>query len=704
MATAQIKTPAPNAKEIVGPSGDKHNVPISTKVPPGWRETKTLTLTQAPAPVKFATLTGPGGKGEAVIAGSTRSKELFSQGYALGTKTPSDPAAAGVANQANSSQVSAGTTKYVMDGGKFYFVKFNDDPNGSDRVWLLNVAKGTYQPVLSPAALTALKGKGIDPTVLTVSTKVLTDPANPQFSGTFLSKQYAVQNDGTVPALPPQYANAPDKEIPGAGATDQLTGKIYGKSPADPETATAMATKFDKFVSWMGSVGGISGGTMKKIRNEDGTYTAYGKQAFNAMLYGGYFFSDIWRDVKAQDIGLGTQGFSRTTDRSSFINTPEGTAAVANAALAPTGEIALQFDNFGDLTIKGAPDSAWSIDSGATGAVKTPQDLDKARQVEAAYWDAYNRVLNATTAVEHQAAKADFDRLNKSVEKNYGVKLSSNAQTAWSQIQSIRSSAEQAGVSGTGYERGLIDEATRKAQLQDELTRQGKATDEETNTLNYLRKSATPDEVKAQIAKWDAEDAAKGLNPDQYRSVKFGLKASSSQLSDYSLDNLRKMYPVLTDEELKKVQGQYIDANGNIVSEATSKQNQALTKSVTSQLTSGQAAIQREQAIKSEQGIASLQAATSAPAVPSASQMTSTSKPPELPTNPSAPTDLNKPIEVEKPKENPVGTALNQTAPATPTTATPPTGATYISDPKQLQGLKETQIWRDPNSKKIYKR
>jgi hypothetical protein len=33
----------------------------------------------------------------------------------------------------------------------------------------------------------------------------------------------------------------------------------------------------------------------------------------------------------------------------------------------------------------------------------------------------------------------------------------------------------------------------------------------------------------------------------------------------------------------------------------------------------------------------------------------------------------------------------------------PPSGAIYISDPNQLKGLTEAQIWRDPNSQRIYK-
>jgi len=40
---------------------------------------------------------------------------------------------------------------------------------------------------------------------------------------------------------------------------------------------------------------------------------------------------------------------------------------------------------------------------------------------------------------------------------------------------------------------------------------------------------------------------------------------------------------------------------------------------------------------------------------------------------------------------------------ATKNSSTPPAGATYISNPSQLVGLKESQLWRDPNSTKIYK-
>jgi hypothetical protein len=38
-----------------------------------------------------------------------------------------------------------------------------------------------------------------------------------------------------------------------------------------------------------------------------------------------------------------------------------------------------------------------------------------------------------------------------------------------------------------------------------------------------------------------------------------------------------------------------------------------------------------------------------------------------------------------------------------PSANTPPAGATYISNPAELKGLKETDIWRDLNSNKIYK-
>lgn len=44
-------------------------------------------------------------------------------------------------------------------------------------------------------------------------------------------------------------------------------------------------------------------------------------------------------------------------------------------------------------------------------------------------------------------------------------------------------------------------------------------------------------------------------------------------------------------------------------------------------------------------------------------------------------------------------------APATSTASpeAPPAGSTYISDPKQLAGLSESQIWRDPSNGRIYK-
>jgi len=51
------------------------------------------------------------------------------------------------------------------------------------------------------------------------------------------------------------------------------------------------------------------------------------------------------------------------------------------------------------------------------------------------------------------------------------------------------------------------------------------------------------------------------------------------------------------------------------------------------------------------------------------------------------------------------GVTTTPTTPTTPTTtptSQPPTGATYISNPAQLSSLTESQIWRDPNSDRIY--
>src|SRR3990167_2006857 len=44
-----------------------------------------------------------------------------------------------------------------------------------------------------------------------------------------------------------------------------------------------------------------------------------------------------------------------------------------------------------------------------------------------------------------------------------------------------------------------------------------------------------------------------------------------------------------------------------------------------------------------------------------------------------------------------------QPSPSTPSQTQPPIGATLISGPSGLQGLTESQIWREPNSKNIYK-
>jgi hypothetical protein len=155
----------------------------------------------------------------------------------------------------------------------------------------------------------------------------------------------------------------------------------------------------------------------------------------------------------------------------------------------------------------------------------------------------------------------------------------------------------------------------------------------------------------------------------------------------------------MNDQELAYVRNQYVDENGLAASTKTSALNKSLTDAAKKHIEGSKATVQAGVTAKTTQGVNSLQSGIN-PAIPGEGQITEENEPPEIPTNPSAPADLNKPADTPViPKDNPVSGALNKTTP----TASNPAGSTYIANPDELKTLKPDQIWRDPNSTKIYK-
>ena len=740
MATTQkTTTPPPNSKEIRGPNGDTYIVPMNTQIWPGWTDTgKYQTLPTAPKAMNFATLVSANGSKEYVAVGGTRANDLLGQGWVLSgsNKTPTDQASKDKVGGTNANQTSGPTsTKHVLDGGDFYVCKFSDDPtpnNGIDETamkWVFDVKKKVFRPISGREAEVWLASQlglaSID--THSISTTDLQNADSVFHGSSFLPKSYAIKADGSFPAYPEEVMYKPDAPNPSQSAKDQITGKVYGKDPMSATQIEPVVQKTMDFVNYLKDKNYISQDTYGKLSSNNWINSTF-TDAVNAAAYGGYSMDDIWRDIKAIDTGSSDTGFSRKLTSADFRNTSAYKTSISNQSYVPTGDLAAKLSAYQGVAVSALPDDLYSAKVGIS-SVKSSTDLDSARQLNAAYYDLLKLQATANTEAEQSQAKAAFNQFKQKVEKTYGLKLSSDAYSSWGAIQNIMDQATTAGVSGSGYERGLINDKLRANAKMDEQIRNEKQSTISDQEISNALKYGTPEEISSLISKLDSEDAANGLTPAAYRSNQF--KAPASLSAAYSIDNLRKLYPGLNDTELNEIRSAYIDPNGNLVSDAMSKLAEKKSGYSTANIQAGvtnqtnaaaKAAIDASKAIAASTGNSPTSGdqfknkdATPKIEPPSDAAKTETTPTTTPTTTPPAPVktyasdsgvDAGE-AELQRlaaaSKVTPTIATPKINTPLTQTQSNVPAGATYISNPNDLKSLSEKQIYRDTSSGKIYK-
>lgn len=359
----------------------------------------------------------------------------------------------------------------------------------------------------------------------------------------------------------------------GQGGPEQL---IYGQE-RNPNNETFGMQQVRGAGSLGVSSGQFSQSFLNSIMNNPEKIALY----VNSLRYGGYQVGDILNDMKREEMKLhGDQNASKIKiidpeiKRSDYLNSADGIdATVKTRKYIPTVKLT---GNINPEILKygiNMPDNMFKalvpiLD------INSQEFKTSVENVKASFYDLAMQQLQAESEQEKVIADANMAKFKESLNKKYGITLSDNATTAWKQLETIGESMTGRGLQGSGIEGETIDDYLRAVRNKDSQNRQAKLSEEDVQTASYYKASATPQQVQALIA----EDQAKGLSRDQWRATKWGLVPSDDIKQKYSIENLRKMFPDSTEEQLNNYKNTVLDEFGNYRSTLYSNYYSNLTK------------------------------------------------------------------------------------------------------------------------------
>jgi len=276
----------------------------------------------------------------------------------------------------------------------------------------------------------------------------------------------------------------------------------------------------------------------------------------NALAYGGYTIGDIVNDIKRLELAKNGNTEAKNLTiidpdmiREIYYSTPEGSKALTETAkIIPTfnlqGLLNPELLKYG---VNNIPKELFEI--------LTPlQDRDSEEfknavaDIKLGYIDRANNSLQAET--EQEKARADYNMkvFKEELEKSYGIKLSDDADKAWAQIEAIGENYSQRGILSSGFKSEAIDKELSATRKTNERLRDEKLTKEDAQKASYYRSSASEAEIAA-------------LTPEERE--KYGLTPSADILSKYSIEEMRKLDPKASEEDLQAYRDSLIDASGN---------------------------------------------------------------------------------------------------------------------------------------------
>jgi ribosomal protein S24E len=364
---------------------------------------------------------------------------------------------------------------------------------------------------------------------------------SPEWQGSFGSSSTAISEDGQIPESP--------NVIPGTEISN--VKDLYGASerlPADVEEFAG------NIIGAILTPARQKGDISEKVFKENLENLAQLAKYINAFLYGGYNIPEnIYADLKAKT--LAEQGQSEYADFKAFdenmkydewSKTPDGQKILSDTNLTPPeGVLNIDVDMFSNPIFQ-IPGSAFST-------IVKPIDIDspefkaEAEEIQASYYDIMTQKAEAETEQAKAIADNNWNIFKKNLEKKYDLQLSDNAKTAWGQLQELFSGASQKGLAGTGLEQEVKDRYMKDVRDRDQLLRESKMDEKEMENRSRLLRTGSSEE----IATFAAE------NPD--KAKEWGLVPSEEQKQWFSKENLKSLYPDMTDSEIDTISGMVID-------------------------------------------------------------------------------------------------------------------------------------------------
>lgn len=419
----------------------------------------------------------------------------------------------------------------------------------------------------------------------------------------------------------------------------------------------------------------------------------------NAITYGGYTLNDIYKDLKKREMqGAGDKSYENVKyiddmlPKNQYAVTPAGKFADQDLRISVPTEFVADNPKLWNMPITQVPQDAFR-NMNQELDLTSKKNLDEASKIQSAFHDVLQAKLTATTEAQKEYADYQYDQLVDNIEKQYGIKLSSNASQAWNQIENLTSQATEAGLGETGIAQEEIDQYLKDVRRQGAQLREQKLTEEEKQQADYIRRFGSSEQIK----KLDDEDKAKGVPQDQWRSVKWGLKPGQDLLNSVSAEALKKKFPNITDEEINDYRNQIIDQYGNFRSDLYQKQyeqiyrvrqGQTLEQRFNESLADYQKRMQAQRLLDEE--AKRMEEFTK--------RQDDFSKKPIVPEAPIKEQE-GKPVEPEK-KEPPKPGVGDVYGPKMPGTWTPPSGKKHILSPDKMGNYEN--IEKDPYSNKLY--
>lgn len=336
---------------------------------------------------------------------------------------------------------------------------------------------------------------------------------------------------------------------------------LYGQQRYIPgEKFAEQAIYSEADLGGSSSVGELTPSFVSALKNDPNKIAFY----LGALAYGGYTMGDIYADMYANNqkqLGKLTTVptiISPTMNKAAYSQTPEGIAASKTIdTLIPSGSRMKTINpEIFNYSINEIPDNAFSPYANRLPLPGTPEWTAAASQIKATYFDLLSAQAIAETEQEKSLADYNLKQFNDEVQKTLGISLSNNSAQAWKQLQSLVDGYNTRGIQQSGLRNEAVDEMLRATRLADTRNREATLTEIEKQTLDSLRTSGTA----AQIA---------ALTPEM--RAKLGLTPSAEVANQFSIENIKKMDPTLTDAEAKAYRDTIIDENGNYRSTLYSK-------------------------------------------------------------------------------------------------------------------------------------